>query len=364
MKYETNPFRGRGLPDIAIPIDGAVRTDPSAVLKLLAHCPVANVTPLVDMRDLAKTLGIDALWIKDERTRMGLGSFKALGAAYAIAKAAYKKKGDTLFEDGAAKNALEGEVYTAATAGNHGLSIAAGARAFGAKAVIFIAETVPEAFATRLKSYGADVIRAGEEYEASLIAAKEAAAENGWHLLSDTSWPGYTEPPSDIMEGYLVMAAEAADQLDALSKRPDYVFLQAGVGGLAGAVAVYLRARWGDDLQIIVVEPDAAPALKASIEAGHPVVTEGPVSNMGRLDCKEPSYLALKALAQSADGFMTVTDEEATETIAELVPHGLVTSPSGGAGFTGLKTMLAAGFFGLNAQSKVLLFLSEGPPDA
>lgn len=361
MKNLSNEWRGRGLPKDAILADGDVRHDPRAAQALLAACPVAAATPLNDAPTLAADLGIARLAIKDERGRMGLGSFKALGAAHAIAKAAFAQAGDDLFTTGAAAGALQGQIYCAATAGNHGLSIAAGARVFGARAVIYIAETVPEGFAARLTSFGAEVIREGAEYEASLKAAEAAAAENGWQLLSDTSWPGYTALPLDVMEGYLITAAEAAEQWQ--GKPPSHFFLQAGVGGLAAAVAVFVRAHWGETPRIIVVEPSAAPALQASIAAGRPVVTGGPVSNMGRLDCKEPSHLALKALAHAADDFLTLDDDYVRAAIDDLAGAGMATSPSGGAGYAGLKYAHAQGLYGLGPQSKVLLFLSEGPAD-
>jgi diaminopropionate ammonia-lyase len=361
MKTIKNPWRGSGLPEGAITAAGDVRADPSGVFGLLAHCPVANKSPLVDLPDLARALDVARLSIKDERARMGLGSFKALGAAYAIAKEAYRRIGDAVFDPEKAKTALDGQVYVAATAGNHGMSIAAGARVFGAKAVIYIAETVPEGFAERLRAFGAEVVREGAEYEASLAAAEKAAKDHGWQLLSDTSWPGYTDLPLDVMEGYLAMAAEAVAEIDAAGWRPSHVFLQAGVGGLAAAVAAHLRAQWGDEPVLIVVEPSAAPALQASIEAGKPVITAGPVSNMGRLDCKEPSHLALKCLAKTADYFVTLSDEDVSAAIKDLEPCGLATSPSGGAGYAGLKAARATGQAGLGPKAQVLIFLSEGP---
>jgi len=364
MKIIKNPWRGTGLKAEKIKAAGDVRADPSGVFALLSHCPAAVISPLVNCEKLAADLGIARLVVKDERARMGLGSFKALGAAYAIAKRAHQRLGDRLFAPGVAKTALTGEVFVAATAGNHGMSIAAGAKVFGARAVIYIAQTVPESFAERLRVFGAEVVREGAEYEASLAAAQTAAEKNGWQLLSDTSWPGYTELPLDVMEGYLAMAAEAAKELEAQNWRPSHVFLQAGVGGLAAAVCAHLRARWGDGPVIVVVEPDAAPALQASIEAGKPVITTGPVSNMGRLDCKEPSHLALKCLAKGADYFQTVSDAYVQKAISDLAYAGLATSPSGGAGYAGLKAALANGQAGVNADSRVLLFLSEGPTDA
>ncbi len=281
---------------------------------------------------------------------MGLGSFKALGAAHAIAReAAATVEGDNWHQ------ALTGRTYVTASAGNHGLSVAAGARLFGARAVIYLAETVPEAFATRLRAKGAEVVRAGASYEAGMEAAENAAAEHGWTLLSDSSWPGYTEMPLRVMEGYLQLAAEAAAQVET---PPTHLLLQAGVGGLAAAVAAHARAVWGDAVEIIVVEPDAAPALFESIRAGQPTTTQGPASDMGRLDCKTPSLIALRGLARDADRFMTITEAEAAEAVTACAAAGLPTTPSGAAGIAPLLGALKPG-----AEARVLAILSEGPED-
>ena len=261
---------------------------------LLARCPVEATTPLVDAPALAARARVAQVHVKDERGRMGLGSFKALGAAYVIARDA---------EAGIAK----GKTYVTASAGNHGLSVAAGAAAFGAHAVIYLAETVPEAFADRLRDIGATVVRHGAIYEQSMAGAAAAAAENVWALLSDSSWPGYFDRPYTLMEGYLALMQETVSQMDA---PPTHIFLQAGVGGLAAASAAYARHAWGAAPRIIVVEPDAAPALYASVQAGSAQVTTGPASDMGRLDCKEPSLIALKGLARDADDFMLITENE------------------------------------------------------
>ena len=147
--------------------------------------------------------------------------------------------------------------------------------------------------------------------------------------LSDSSWDGYTEMAHGVMQGYLQMGAEAVEQMP---KVPTHVFLQAGVGGLAGAMAAMIRKKWGDTPRIVVVEPEFAPALIDSIRAGKPVVTEGPVSEMGRLDCKEPSLVALKGLARDADYFVTITEEQAACGVSIVADSGLETSSSGGAG--------------------------------
>lgn len=346
MNIFENPYFGTGLPLDGAPVPSV---DAAAVAALLDQCPAHNPTPLTSAPALAAQAGVAALMIKDERSRMGLGSFKALGAAYVIACDAVARGGDLTV-------ALTGRTYVTASAGNHGMSVAAGAAVFGAKAVVHIAETVPQVFAERLTAKGAQVVRAGADYAASMDLALAASKDNGWTLLSDTSWPGYIDPPHRLMEGYLQMAAEACA---AMTPPPTHIFLQAGVGGLAGAVAAYARHIWGDAPQIIVVEPEAAPALIASVQAGRVVETTGPDSNMGRLDCKEPSLIALAGLSRDANWFVTITDAQAAGMMDRLTDAGFATTPSGGAGVAA--SLLAQGQFGLNATSRVLCILSEEP---
>lgn len=341
-----NPFRGAGLSKSGT----RPTSDASAIETLLAQCPAHSVTPLVDLADLATELGIAGLHIKDERGRMGLGSFKALGAAYVIACAAAEAMQGKRLEDWA--TALNGRVFVTASAGNHGLSVAAGARVFGAKAVIYLARSVPEPFAERLRAMGAEVVRAGETYEESMAAAAVAAETSGT-LLSDSSWLGYEELPLRVMEGYLQLAAETVSQIDEV---PTHIFLQAGVGGFAAAVAAHARAAWGDAPMITVVEPEAAPALFGSVKAGALVTTEGPVSEMGRLDCKTPSMIALAGLSRDADFFVTLTEQEAAHAVVRLAALGLQSTPSGVAGLAAL----LSGIVPLDAQSRALVFLSEG----
>jgi diaminopropionate ammonia-lyase len=342
--------------------DADVSVDAGRVQELLLRCPVAGVTALLDSPDMAAALGVEHLWIKDERDRMGLGSFKALGAAYVIAREA-----DARFEGNwdqtpeAVSGVLTDVTYVTASAGNHGLSLAAGARVFGANAVIVLSVNVPEGFAQRLLQFGARVVREGIDYEESMTASRALAEEQGWTLISDSSWPGYTDIPRTVMEGYLVMGAEAAEQVEAIAHPPTHLFLQAGVGGLAASMAAFARHQWGDDPVIVVVEPDRAPCLAESIRAGRAVRADGPASNMGRLDAKEPSHLALLALARDADLFVTISDEEALDTVRFLDEHGIATTPSGAAGVAGLQhagrdrqRML------LDGSSRVLTFVSEG----
>ena len=350
MSVLINPHRGVGLPDLWVGDPVMPSVDAGAVADLLSLCPVAKPTPLFEVPDLAESVGVAQVWLKDERARMGLGSFKALGAAYVIARDAKEAGGDLA-------TALTGRTYVAASAGNHGLSVAAGARLFGARAVIVLAESVPESFAKRLRGKGAEVMRAGAVYEESMAAAMAAADANGWQLLSDSSWPGYTERPKRVMEGYLQLAAEAVEQVPAA---PTHIFLQAGVGGMAAAVAAYARQGWGEAPRIVVVEPEAAPCLMESLSAGRVLTVEGPVSDMGRLDCKEPSLIALAGLARDADLFQTISEARGWAAVETLAKHGIDTTPSGGAGVAAMLVQgadLAA--LKLTGEARVLAVISE-----
>ncbi len=345
MRVLTNPYRPDGLGPLPGLDHQEVSTDPGPVLALLERCPEAKPTPLVDAPGLAASARIARLWLKDERNRMGLGSFKALGAAYVIAREAASTS----------TRKLEGVTYVAASAGNHGLSVAVGAALFGARSVIYVSQNVPESLADRLRDAGAEVIRQGADYEDSMAAAEVAAKEHGWRLLSDSSWPGYSRIPRQVMEGYLVVGHEAAAQID---HPPTHIFLQAGVGGLAASLAAYFRSCWGNAPVIVVVEPESARALLESVDAGEPVRSDGPPSTMGRLDCKEPSHLALAVLARLADYFVTISDAEADEAAQLLEAHGLATTPSGGAGVAAVINADRP-TLGLEDTSRVLAVLSE-----
>ena len=344
MELLKNNFRGGGKLAANAPFPSV---DETRVEVLLRHFEGDVATPLVEVQGLAE---VGAFWVKDERSRMGLGSFKALGAAYVIARQASEV---TEHPDG---DTLKGRTYVTASAGNHGISVASGARMFGAQAVVYIAETVPAAFEGRLASFGAKVVRAGADYAASMEAAALAAKENGWTLLSDSSWEGYIDLPYTLMEGYLQMAHEAVLQCPDV---PTHIFLQAGVGGLAGAVAAFVRKVWGNAPRVIVVEPQAAPALQASILAGRCTFADGPDSIMGRLDCKEPSLIALNGLARDADDFLTVSDEDVRSRLARMEEVDLATTASGGAGIAAAMMPEVQADLGIGPGSRILCFLSE-----
>ena len=349
-RFIKNPYFTKGFPqDNGI---DKVSTDVEAVRKLLEMCPKASRTPLTSSISLADKVGVKNIWFKDERQRMGLGSFKALGAAYVIADHASK-----IVSNNASasewKKALNGKCYVTASAGNHGLSLAAGARLFGAKAVIYLSRNVPSSFADKIRSYDAEVVVVGNSYEESMEGAQKAAADNNWMLLSDVTWDGY-DAGLKVMEGYLVAAAEAYEDCP---ESPTHIFLQAGVGGFPAAMAAQARRHFGNDPKIIIVEPTEAPVLLESIQAGKGVKVEGGISIMGRLDCKVPSTRALSSLAKTCTHFMTITDNDAEKCMEELENEGLKTSPSGGAGYAGLIDLKNYNESGLNKDSLSLIHI-------
>ena len=354
-----NPVVGHGFAADQIEVSGWdqypwVCDNNEAVARLLSLCPDHQPTPLHTLTDLPGLPQGASVWLKDETTRMGLSSFKALGAAFVIAQDAAQAPDSA---QSAWDQRLAGRCYVAASAGNHGMSVAAGARIFGARAIIVLAETVPPAFAERLKAKGAEVVIHGVDYAASMAKAEDIAKTQGAILLSDSSWEGYVDIPWGVMQGYTQSATEVVDQLQ--GQIPTKIFLQAGVGGLAAAAAAVFRKAWGDRPQIIVVEPTAAPALQASITQRRVAFADGPVSNMGRLDCKEPSVLALKSLARDANAFLTIEDEDAANTVAMLRDAMTIHStPSGVAGLTG--ATLPSSPIALSSKDRVLCIVSEG----
>ena len=347
MDIIQNPYLGIGLDNPVLHNIPAPSTETAQVQELLARCPNSAVTPLISLKKMADEQGLGEISIKDERERMGLGSFKALGAAYVIAYSAIIEGKSQI-----------GKTYVTSSAGNHGMSVAAGAKAFGANSVVYIAKTVPEIFAKRLQAEGAKVVRAGQIYEESMTAAQQAAKENNWSLLSDTSWPGYFKPSFRLMEGYTALMHEADAQMHA----PTHIFLQAGVGGLAGAAAAMARKLWGQDVIIVVVEPANAPALHSCIQAGDFVVAKGSGSSMGRLDCQEASLIALKGLAKDANFFALIDEEEGEAGAAYAASHAIPSTSSGAAGLAGLIASRShRDTLQLNKKSHVMLIMSEGP---
>lgn len=332
-------------------------------------------TPLRDLPDLARSAGLGTLRLKDEATRFGLGSFKALGGAYAVANlltadlarlGVARAAGSAQLSDGSLTHATRDIVVTCATDGNHGRSVAWGARRFHCRCVIFVHETVSQGRVDAIAHYGAEIRRVPGNYDDAVRAAAAAAHENGWFVVSDTSWPGYTETPRDVMQGYRLMADEAADQW--IGPPPTHVFIQGGVGGAAAAVSIQMRARFNPAPLLVVVEPDRAACLLASARAGTPTTVPGDLDTlMAGLACGEPSLLAWQELERGADAFMAIPDQSAVDCMRLLARAGIEAGESGVAGLAGCllaaASPSAASLLGINQTSRVLLFSTEGATD-
>jgi diaminopropionate ammonia-lyase len=340
----------------------------------IASWPGYAPTPLVSLPGLARAAGITALAYKDESGRFGLGSFKALGGAYAVLRQLQAQLGDVSSADlraGKHRDRAATITVTCATDGNHGRSVAWGAQLFGCRCVIYIHETVSQGRADAIAHYGAEVRRVPGNYDDAVRQAARDAAANGWIVVSDTSYPGYTDIPRDVMQGYTVMADEALAQIPA---PPTHVFIQAGVGGLAAAMCGHLWETLGKTRpRVVVVEPDRAACLFESAAQGRAANIHGALDTMmAGLACGETSIIAWEILEEGASDFLTVTDEAAFACM-RLLAQGtdgdprVVAGESAVAGLAGLLGAIArpplAQSLGLGASSRVLLFGSEGDTD-
>ena len=336
-------------------------------------------TPLFELDALAGALGLAKLLYKDEGPRFGLGSFKALGGAYAallvlrreIAAALGRPVSPADIRAGRHAALAARITLVTATDGNHGRSLAWGCRRFGAACRIYIHAGVSEARAAAMQALGAEVVRIDGNYDDSVRLSREEAEENGWFAVSDTSWPGYVETPRDVMAGYGVMVKEVCD---ALGRPPTHAFLQAGVGGLAAAAAAGLRQHWGGEApRIVVVEPELAACLFESARAGGMTdIRIGEETLMAGLSCGEPSALAWEILAEEAGDFLTVP-ESFVGPAMRLLARPLGGDPeieAGESAVAGLAALIAAArsgdmrrTLGLDGESRVLLIGSEGATD-
>jgi diaminopropionate ammonia-lyase len=337
-------------------------------------------TPLLELPHLARRLGVGTLRYKDEGGRLGLGSFKALGGAYGVLRVLERELRRRGSGPVSSRDLLSGShgdrvreiTVTCASLGNHGRSVAWGASAFGCRAVIFIpAGTEPDRVSA-IEELGARVIPVVGSYDDAVrTAARSAEEKKGWHVVSDTAYPGYEEIPRFILQGYTVIPREALNQMGE-GRRPTHVFLQAGVGGLAAGVTAFFWEELGPRRPLVtVVEPTEADCLLESALVGHPSPSPGSLdTTMSCLACREPSTLAWRILDRGANAFVTVHDHAAEETVA-LLAGGLEgdppvrSQPSGVAGLTGL---IAALFepalsepLDLGEYSDVLIIGSEGP---
>jgi diaminopropionate ammonia-lyase len=334
--------------------------DIDAARREITSWPGYEPTPVHNLDKLASDLHLGNIFYKDEGPRFGLGAFKALGGAYAI-KQVCKLHGTDI-------------TVTSATAGNHGRSLAWGAKNTGCKCRIVIHAGVSDERKQAMEAFGAVVDRIDGNYDQSVEIAARDAEQNGWHLISDTSWPGYTEPCRQIMIGYTLIVEEIIDQLSP-DDFPSHVFVQGGVGGLAGAICAGFWIRSGNKMpRIVVVEPALAACLTESARSGKPVeVNIHEETSMSGLSCGKVSMIAWDILSRGASDFLTVAETGVAPAVRLLASGNAGGDPiiAGESGVAGLIALIAAAkdaglrrALGLSETSRILLIGSEGATDA
>jgi diaminopropionate ammonia-lyase len=344
----------------------------------ISRWPGYKPTPLYQLESLARSIGVNKIFYKDESRRFNLQSFKALGGAYAVARQLqariFQRCGkdatiDELLGD-QYQSIIDEVVISCATDGNHGRSVAWGCQMFGCRCVIYIHRDVSAGRQQAMQALGAEVIRIDGNYDASVKQADNEASLHQRIIVSDTSYPGYMDIPKDVALGYTVMLAEAVEQMQ--GSIPTHVFIQAGVGGLAAAVCAYFWELWGEQRpRFIVVEPEQANCLQQSARAGKPVAVEGDLDTlMAGLSCGEVSTLAWEILKPGANDFITVS-ENAVVPCMRLLANGEPAIEAGESAVAGIAALIAArndiamsSALGLDESSRIFVIGTEGATDA
>ena len=313
-------------------------------------------TPLLLLDKLSTELKLKRIFYKDESKRFHLKSFKALGGSYAVEKIT---KGNKEI------------VISTATAGNHGRSVAWGSKKLGLKCKIFISEYVSEARAEAMRGFGADVIRVKGNYEDSLKECIKQSNQNNWQIVQDVAWKNYMLVPKLTMAGYSVMMKEISEQIN--NQKVSHIILQAGVGGMAAAMIAGLARYLNHVPQIIIVEPDSAACVLASINTGEiEKISIEKESIMGGMSCGEVSLVPWQILKKSVNYCVTVSDDYISKTIkylanCELSYEKIIGGECSTPGIISLIGLCNDAKIrkkiNLNEDSNVLLFGCEGDAD-
>lgn len=347
--------------------------------------PEYAVTPLAELRELAQALGVAGIYVKDESFRFGLNAFKVLGGSYAIGNVLAQKLGRepgsmTCAEmtSEATRRQLGDVTFVTATDGNHGRGVAWTANRLKQKSTVYMPKGSAAERLRNIQALGADACITELNYDDTVRRAHEHADRFGWTLVQDTSWPGYETIPTWIMQGYTTMAYEAMQQLNGI--RPTHVFLQAGVGAMAGGLTGFFADYFagGQRPIITIVEPNAADCIfqTAAAHDGKLHTVPGDLRTiMAGLACGEPCTVAWEVLRDHADFFVSMPDEAAAKGMRVLGnPMGhdprVISGESGAStlGFvyevlrnpslTSIKKQLK-----LSPDSRILCFSTEGDTD-
>ena len=346
--------------------------------------PQYRETPLCDLRGMASLLGLGRVAVKDESFRYGLNSFKALGGAYAMGRYIAGQLGKDIsslpYDVLTSPAFLEGlppVTFFSATDGNHGRAVAWTAKMLRQRCVILMPKGTSKSRFDNIRKLGAEVTIEDLNYDECVRKAARLAEETPHSVIvQDTTWPGYFDIPSWIMQGYGVMSDEAAEQF---GERPTHVFVQAGVGCFAGSATGYFSNIYRNDPpKIIVVEPDKADCMFRSNEKGDGsrVIVGGDMDScMAGLACGEPCEIGWDLFRNHVTGYISGEDRMTLRGMRMLAgcvsgdPH-VMSGESGAATFGALATIMMEDCYkdirsqlGLGPDSRVLLFSTEGDTD-
>ena len=350
--------------------------------------PQYSITPLAKLDGMAKNLGLGGVYVKDESYRFGLNAFKVLGGSFAmgryIAQQMGRDVGEMTYEyltSPAFREEFGQATFFTATDGNHGRGVAWAANKLGQKAVVHMPKGSSQSRFDNIAKEGAKVTIEEVNYDDCVrIAAAEAAETEHGVVVQDTAWEGYEEIPAWIMQGYGTMANEAADQLRQVSvNRPTHVFVQAGVGSLAGAVVGYFTNLYPNDPpKFVVMEARAADCLYQGAVAGDgdPRIVGGDLQTiMAGLACGEPNIISWDILRNHVSAFVSCPDWVSAKGMRMLSAPvkgdpRVISGESGAVGMGLLSTIMQdedykelREYLELNQSSQVLMFSTEGDTD-
>ena len=351
-------------------------------LRFHRSIPVYAETRLVSMQSLAEQAQVRAVFVKHESSRFGLKAFKGLGGSYCMFRILCEKLGldpavsdySTFLEEGIREQISKIEFATA-TDGNHGKGVSWAANLFGCKAHVFMPKGTVEARRLAIEKAGsADATITDWNYDQTVRYAASLAEKNGWILIQDTSWEGYEQIPEWIIEGYLTLAAESVAQMG--GKRPTHIFLQAGVGAMAGGIEAYFLNRFREEKPLVtIVEPEEAACIYQSAlsEDGEIHSIPGnPRTIMAGLNCGTPCGVVWPVLRDCSAAFCTCRDE-VTEQGMQAFAKPIGTDPAVISGESGavtygllleiLQSDTLRKQFGIQNDSVIFLINTEGDTD-
>lgn len=383
IQWQANEMLGKNKTSIDFLSEGEIQK----VKRFHQSFPEYSVTPLRSLDNLAQLLGVAGIYLKDESYRFGLNAFKVLGGSYAMGKYLAQKLGRDMAEmdyhtltSDETRRQLGEITFATTTDGNHGRGVAWTANRLKQKSVVYMPKGSSITRLENIRAEGAEASIVDMNYDEAVRLTAENAQKYGWVVVQDTAWEGYEEIPTWIMQGYGTMASEALDQLRELKvDKPTHVFVQAGVGSLAGAVQGFFASVFGDDRpKTAIVEADKADCLYKSVLAndGRPRVVGGDLDTlMAGLACGEPNTIGWQILRDYSEMFFSCPDWLAAKGMRVLGnPLGddpRVISGESGAVTLGLLFVLmtdpdleaAKSKLGLNKDSRILLFSTEGDTD-